>query len=221
MNSTTLNSLFDHPNLLTAADIFKRFGAVPMWRIRSHPAPGTATEEDALHVESTEDRPCELIDGILIEKTVGFDESLLATAIGELLRRFVRPKKLGLVAGEAGILKLVEGLIQIPDVSYVSVDRLPNGKRPRTQVPNLVPDLAVEVISPSNTAREMQRKLAAYFKAGVRLVWLVYPRKRTVDVYTAPRTKTVLKEDDTLTGGIVLPGLEISLKELFAELDET
>jgi Uma2 family endonuclease len=212
--------LVDQPKLLTAADIFKRFGAIPMWRIRSHPAPGTATEQDALHVEATEERPCELMDGILMEKTVGFDESMLAAAIIELLRRFVRPKKLGLVAGEAGMLKLAPGLIQVPDVSFVSVDRLPNGKRPRTPAPNLVPDLAVEVISPSNTVREMQRKLAVYFKAGVRLVWLVYPRKRTVDVYTAPRTKTVLKEDDTLTGGEVLPGLKINLKELFAELDE-
>jgi len=216
----TLLPLVDQPKLLTAADIYKRFGAIPMWRIRSYPAPGTAIEDDAFYVEATEERPCELVDGTLMEKTIGYDESLLAAAIGESLRRFVRPKKLGLVAGEAGILRLAAGLIQIPDVSYVSMDRLPNGKRPRTPIPSLVPDLAVEVISPSNTAREMQRKLAGYFKAGVLLVWLVYPRKRTVDVYTAPRTRTVLKADDTLTGGEVLPGLEINLKELFAELDE-
>lgn len=218
--SSALIPPVDQQKLLTAADILKMFGAIPMWRIRTHPAPGMATEEDALRVEATEERPCELIDGILMERTSGYDESILALAIGELLRGFVRPKRLGLVAGEQGPLKLAPGVIQVPDVSFVSAGRLRGGKRPRTPIPHLVPDLAVEIISPSNTPQEMQRKLAAYFKAGVRLVWLVYPIKRTVVVYTAPRTKTTLNASDTLTGGKVLPGLEIQLKDLFAELDE-
>jgi Uma2 family endonuclease len=218
--STILERTREQAKLLTAADIYKRFGAIPMWRIRTDPPPGTATEDDARRIEASADRPCELIDGILLEKTVGYDESLLAGALIELLRRYVRPKRLGAVAGEAGTLKLAPGLVQIPDVSFVSAERLRGGKRPRDPIPYLVPDLAVEVLSLSNTAKEMQRKLVAYFDAGVRLVWFVEPRKRTVEVYTAPKARTVLRETDTLTGGEVLPGLEINLKELFAELDE-
>jgi Uma2 family endonuclease len=125
-----------------------------------------------------------------------------------------------LVAGEAGMMKLAPGLVQIPDVSFIAFASLPGGRRPRKPIPEMVPDLAVEILSPSNTPQEMRLKLAAYFDHGVRLVWLVDPRKRTVDVYTSRRHRTTFKETQTLTGGAVLPGFKLKLKELFAELDE-
>jgi Uma2 family endonuclease len=183
---------------LTLVDLTKRFGPIPSSRIRTSPPPG-----------------------ILVEKTVGYEESMLAVAIGEFLRQFARSRRLGLVAGEAGMMKLAPGLVQIPDVSYVSFANLPGGKRPRAPIPNIVPDLAVEVLSPSNTPQELRLKLARYFEHGVRLVWLVDARRRTVEVYTSRTKRTVVKESQTLTGGNVLPGLKIKLRELFAELDES
>lgn len=205
---------------LTLADLHDLFGPMPAWRIRRDPPPGTATERDVIRIEAQEDRLCELVDGILVEKTVGFEESQLAMEIGFRLIGFVKPRKLGIVTGEAGTIKLALGLVRIPDVAFFSRDRLPGGKSPRAPIPNLVPDLAVEVLSEANTRREMDNKLKDYFRAGVRLVWYVDPREREVTVYTSPRKRTVLTEKGTLTGGDVLPGFELKLRELFAILDE-
>jgi Uma2 family endonuclease len=83
----------------------------------------------------------------------------------------------------------------------------------------LAPDLAVEVLSAGNTPGEMARKRQEYFAAGVRLVWLVDPEARPVEVFTAPEQPTILHEEHTLEGGAVLPGLALPLRELFAELD--
>src|SRR5262249_9858335 len=148
-----------------------RFGAMSIARIRTTPSPGTATERDVLRAWDREDRLCELIDGILVEKDVGYAESLLAGWLLTILNNFVRPRRLGFVVGEAGLLKLGAGQVRIPDVSYVSRRRLPGGKRPSDPIPRLVPNLAVEVVSRGNTPQELQRKLVEYFEAGVELVW--------------------------------------------------
>ena len=83
----------------------------------------------------------------------------------------------------------------------------------------LAPDLAVEVLSESNTPAEMARKRQEYFTAGVRLVWFVDPDARTEEVYTAPDQSTVVNEEGTLDGGAVLPGFTLPLRDLFPELD--
>jgi Uma2 family endonuclease len=162
---------------------------------------------------------CELIDGVLVEKTMGYAESLLACAIIELLRGFVRKHNLGIVLGEAGTLRILRDQVRIPDVSFLSWDRFPGGKLPKTPIPAVAPDLAVEVLSDSNTEGEMRRKLRDYFTTGVRLVWYVDPRTRTVAVYTSPDQCTALDESAILTGGDVLPGFELPLRDLFAEID--
>jgi Uma2 family endonuclease len=79
----------------------------------------------------------------------------------------------------------------------------------------LAPDLAVEVLSEGITQDEMERKLKEYFLAGVRLVWFVEPRKRTVEVFTAPGACTVFTEEQTLDGGDVLPGLRLPVRDFF------
>ena len=192
---------------------------MPLTRIRLIPTPGTATEKDVLDAIDHADRTCELVDGVLVEKTMGYMESMLAMAIGEFLGRFVRERKLGVVAGEAGTLKILPRQVRIPDVSFISWERLSGVKLLKTPIPAVAPDLAVEVLSEGNTEGEMRRKLHDYFTAGVRLVWYVDPRSRTATVYTAPEQCTVLGENDVLTGGDVLPGFELSLRELFAEVD--
>ena len=90
---------------------------------------------------------------------------------------------------------------------------------PTEPIAGFAPNLAVEVLSRSNTKAEMARKRREYFEAGVRLVWEVDPRARTVAVYETPEQATVLDASATLDGGEMLPGFALPLIELFAELD--
>jgi Uma2 family endonuclease len=202
---------------VTIGDLLKRLGNIPAGRVRLHPTPGTATEKDLIKVLDRENRPCELVEGTLVEKPMGFEESEIAVTIIILVGTFVRRHKLGIVAGEAGTIRLFSGLVRIPDVSFTSWDRLPGRKRPKTPIPLLAPDLVVEVLSKGNTKPEMTRKLQEYFEAGVRSVWMVNPRKRTVRLYTAVDQSVLLAEDQSLDGGTVLPGFVLPLRELFVK----
>ena len=204
---------------MTAADLLERFGPMPAGRIRTNPLPGTATEQDVIDIEARESRLCELVDGVLVEKTVGVYESYLAMEIGSILREFVKRNGLGFVVGSDGMMRLAPGLVRIPDVSFVSWSRLPGRRVPRVPIADLAPDLAVEVISPSNTAREMERKLQDFLAAGVRLVWYVHPEPREVHVYTG-ESHEVLTIDQELSGGDVLPGFALPLRQLFEEPEE-
>ncbi len=150
---------------------------------------------------------------------MGLRESFLAIALASILRGFVRPRNLGLVTGEAGMMRLMAGLVRIPDVAFVSWTRLPNRRVPTEPIPDLAPDLAVEVLSAGNTPGEMARKRQDYFSSGVQIVWQVDPNTRTVEVFTTPDQSTMLHEAQTLEGGTVLPGFTLPLQELFTELD--
>ena len=184
------------------------------------PSPGTATEDDALALlESPRKRICELIDGTLIEKAKGFRESLLASYLLVLLDRFVRPRNLGLVVGADTFQRLWPGRLRVPDVAFSAWSAFPERRVPTAAIPDLVPDLAIEVLSKSNTRREMALKRDDYFKTGTQLVWEIDPRKGRVSVYTSPKDVTVLLRSDTLTGDPVLPGFSLPLAELFSELD--
>ena len=131
--------------------------------------------------------------------------------------RLLRGAVLGLFCLN-GMMRLAPGLVRIPDLSFISWKRLPEHRPPREPIPDLVPDLAVEVISKYNTRQEMDRKLQDYFTAGVRLVWYVYhtPR-REVWAYVGPTEYSVVHEDGILDGGAVLPGFRVALADLFAE----
>jgi Uma2 family endonuclease len=215
----TIANFSSPTGLVTVADLWERLGQVPLDRIRLTPTPGTAVEQDVLDSNAQSDTICELVDGVLVEKTMGYMESLLAMAIGEFLRRFVRKHKLGIVLGPDGTLRILPRQVRAPDVCFLSWKRFPDGKLPQTPIPAVAPDLAVEVLSEGNSAGEMQRKLYDYFAAGVRLVWYVDLRTRTATVYTSPERSTVFGENDVVTGGDVLPGFELPLRELFAEVD--
>ena len=209
--STTL------PTDWTLADMLVHLGGIPLERIRMYPPPGMATEKDVLQAKSRFNRICELIDGVLVEKTVGYYESLIAATIIQLLGRFLEARDLGIVLGEAGTLRILPTQVRVPDVSFINWDKFPNRQLPGEPVPAVAPDLAVEVLSPGNTEAEMQRKLHDYFSAGVRLVWYVDPRTRTAKAYTAEDQCVELGEQDSLSGGEVLPGFELPLPGLFAK----
>lgn len=220
--STTLLPEVEEPLGCTLGDLFERFGPMPDQRIRRDPEPGLATEEDVLAIHVREKRCYELVDGILVEKTMGQFESMAAMRLIIVLGAFVRTHRLGEVFGEAGFMKLKPGLIRIPDVSFVSKTRLKAAKlRPGGPIVPLVPELAVEVISPGNTKQEMDQKLIDYFAAGVQLVWYIDPRTQTAAAYLGTDRCQVITAPGTLTGAPVLPGLTISLAELFAPPTES
>jgi len=199
----------------TAAEWWDALGQVPLERIVFDPLPGTATEADVVRLDEDEDRLCELIDGTLVEKTVGFEESMIAVRIIQLLANFVFSRKLGVVSGPDGMMRILARRVRIPDAAFVSFNRLPDRKVPKGPIPDLAPDLAVEVLSDSNTRREMENKLQEYFKAGTRLVWYVDPKTQSVEVFTSPTQKTRISGSERLSGGDVLPGFEVAVSEIF------
>ncbi len=199
----------------TIGELYRRFGPIPFERIRHDPPPGSGTVDDVVRLNDHEDRLYELVDGILVEKTVGVHESIIAMTIGTLLNIFAKPRGLGLVAGEGGTIQLEINLVRIPDVSFFSFEHLPGGELPEGPIPLLIPDLAVEVISRSNAPKEMAEKLREYFEKAVRLVWYVRPKNRVVDVYTSPEHFSRLTASMQLDGGDVLPGFSVLVGELF------
>jgi Uma2 family endonuclease len=207
------------PSIKTLADLLDRLGGVPLDRIRFQPYPGTATVRDVIEVERKEGKLCELVEGVLVEKTVGYRESQLAVFLGGLLNAFVIPRSLGLVTGPDGTVRLAAGLVRMPDVAFTSWDRLPGRRPPKAPIPRLAPNLAVEVLSTGNTPGEMAAKRRDYFAAGVELVWEIDPRRRTVKVFTSATDATTLRRNDTLDGGSVLPGFVLPVQQLFGELD--
>lgn len=213
-------TVLERETKLTLADLFDRFGPMPASRIRMFPPPGTATFKDVLAVHRRDRSLCELVDGVLVEKVMGYEESMVAAAIITLLQSFVRRRKLGVVAGEGGMLRLAPDLVRIPDVSFISRSRLPGGKPPRGPVPGLAPNLAVEVLSAGNTDREMSRKLEDFFAAGVELVWFVDPAARIVKVFSSPDKSVERKGPQVLSGGTVVRGFKVKVADIFSVLDE-
>jgi Uma2 family endonuclease len=202
------------PDLKTLADLRRRLGGIPLERIWFHPAPGTATEKDVIEAERRENRLCELVDGTLVEKAIGFEESRLAVELSYRIMSYLDQNDLGICVGADGMMRIAPGLVRIPDVSFISWDRLPGRESPREPIPDLVPDLAVEVLSEGSTKPEMARKVREYFAAGVVLVWLIDPRKRTARVFSTVAKSTLVREDQSLDGGTVLPGFVLLLSDL-------
>lgn len=203
----------------TLADLVARLGGVPLDRIRALSLPGTATVDDVIRLHHEEGRLYELVDGVLVEKPVGFEESTLASVLVEFLNAWVRKRNLGLVSSPDGMVEIQIDLVRIPDVAFISWDRLPGRRRPKKAVPRVVPNLVAEILSKSNTRAEMKRKRMECFEAGVELFWEIDPKKRIVRVFTAADESVTLTEADVLDGGEVLPGFELPLSEFFGELD--
>lgn len=209
-------SIVSSPQPLTANDLAARFGKMPAWRIRTNPAPGSATEADAIWIQTHEDRTCELIDGVLVEKDVSAEASLIGAYLLTLMNNFVRPRRLGFILGEQGLLRLSIGRLRAPDVSFIRRDQTPEGRFPTSPVPDLYPTLAVEVLSPGNTAREIDEKLADYFDAGCELVWIVDPKNKSIRVLTGREDERLVGTEGLLDGGAVLPGFSVPVGEIFA-----
>jgi Uma2 family endonuclease len=178
--------------------------------------PQTLTAEDLWRMPDTERR--ELVKGELrIMAPAGFDHGAVITNLAFLLTQYVKANKLGLVLGaETGfILARDPDTVRGADIAFVSTARLPAGGRPIGYFPG-APDLAVEVVSPGDTLKEVEDKVDDYLVAGTPLVWVVNPRRRTVTIHRPQTPPAMLGERDSLTGDTVVPGFSCPVAEIFA-----
>ena len=158
----------------------------------------------------------ELVRGQVVrEPPAGFDHGGIAIGIASLLRRFVDENALGAVVGTDSGFVLFDDppTVRAPDVAFVRENRLDFD---RTRFAPLAPDLAVEVLSPSNTMSEIHDKVLDYLDAGSSLVWVVDPYSRTITAYRSREEIRLLAADGELDGGDVLPGFRCKVSELFA-----
>jgi Uma2 family endonuclease len=201
----------------TVADLLRRLGGIPARRVRLDPAPGTATERDLIRENESKLRTAlyELVEGTLVEKGMGIEESQLAMLLGYHLMGFILPRKLGYLNGEAGMMRTTGTQVRAPDIAFFSRARFPGGKFPKGAIAPVGPDLAVEVLSKGNTKAEIARKLREYFGSGTRLAWIVDPKTRSIHVHASPTESTRLEAGAVLDGGEVLPGFRLALAELF------
>lgn len=209
------------PKYETFADVLDRVGNVPPHRVLLNPPPGTATELDLLDSTYTGDRGCELVNGVLVEKTMGFREDYLAASLIILFGRYLESNNIGAVAGSQGLIRFKIGLVRVPDVSFIrwdSVDDTDEIENPDGAFLEVAPDFVVEVLSPSNSTNEMAMKLDEYSKAGVKLVWYVDPDRKEVAVFPNAKAsaRKVVGLGEVLDGGTVLPGFRLAVKEIFA-----
>lgn len=132
------------------------------------------------------------------------------------LHTFVGERDLGVVGAEGGFtLEVGPDTVLAPDVAFVRREAFPP-KGQRVGFPRIVPDLVVEILSPSNSATEVNEKVRIYLAAGVRLVWIVDPVAEVVTVYEPDGAARLLRPGEVLDGGGVLPGFSVALDALFA-----
>lgn len=199
-------------------ELLERLGGISPSRICLDPFPGTATKRDLLRKHGRPRKLYELVENTLVEKPMGSPESHVASRLIGRLEMFLDANDIGFLYAPDALIEIMPQLVRGPDVSFVSWDQRPERTVPTEPISRLVPDLAVEVLSPSNTRREMQDMIGEYFLGGVRLVWAINPETRTAEVYTAPGAPTAIPADGTLGGGEVLPGFALPLATLFAKL---
>jgi len=207
------------PTLPSIAEVQKKLGGIPLDRICLDPPPGTATEEDMLEATRKDGAIYELAYGTLTRKPMGFYEGLVEVELITILNTFVKSNKLGKVAPPDGMMKIIPGQIRYPDVAYISWERMRKAKIRGVPAPRIAPELAIEVLSPSNTPEEIDSKIREYFQGGVQLVWVINPETETAVAYTAADKATKVDADGTLYGGNILPGFELHLSDLFEDLE--
>jgi Uma2 family endonuclease len=181
-----------------------------------------AATDKVLSLEEFESLPeedgykLELVRGMVVrEPRPGYEHGWVLTELLRRIHEHVRKNELGEVFTDVGtILNVDPPTVRGPDIAFVSSSRMSRHEIPIgfSRVP---PDLCVEVVSPSNTAAGIREKVLDYFGAGVRLIWVVYPRTRTVAVHASPAQFLILQSVERLDGGAVLPGFSTVVAELF------
>lgn len=161
----------------------------------------------------------ELVRGLVIrELPAGGEHGVIAMQLTRRVATFVYEQRLGhVLSAETGfILQRKPDTVRAPDIAFVRRERIEAEGVPRGYWPG-APDLAVEVVSPSNTLPEIHDKVQDYLNAGCTLVWVVEPRSRRVTVYRSMHDISLLTAEEELDGGNVLPGFRVRIAELFEE----
>jgi Uma2 family endonuclease len=160
---------------------------------------------------------CELVRGeIIMMSPAGSQHGWIIGKLTVLLGKFVLDNKLGGIMGaETGfIIRRDPDTVRAPDVAYIRADRLPE-KLPQGYFEG-TPDLAVEVLSPSDRASELQTKIRDWLDAGCLAVWIVDPESKSITVYKSTHDFVVLSTVDTLSDAHILPGFTLKVSEIFA-----
>jgi Uma2 family endonuclease len=162
------------------------------------------------------DGRAELVRGEVVPMSFpSVKHGVIAARVTARLLSFVEANALGFVTAETGfILERDPDTVRGPDVSFISLERLGDQALPETFCP-FAPDLAVEVISPSQRPKAVREKVRSWFAAGTRQVWLLYPVTRTIYVLSSPTDVQILGPDDTLIGGDLLPGFSCPVGAFF------
>lgn len=169
------------------------------------------TEEEFLRLPD-DGRKWELINGEAREVPAGHEHDILVINIGAMLKPFARGR--GFVSGSSAGFRMASGNVRSPDVSFMRKERLPGG-RPAKNFEGMAPDLAIEIISPSEEPDEMARKVAEYFGAGAEQVWHLFPATKQVTVYFSPFDTTSFGPEDEMDASDLLPGFSCRVEELF------
>ena len=152
----------------------------------------------------------EYIDGELEMSPAGMRHERIGVKLLRKLDEFVEKLGLGGVYGSNTGYRMKSGNVLSPDVSFVRKSRLPEGKSPEG-FGHFAPDLAVEILSPSDSLNKVEKKVAEYFENGSELVWVMNPKKRITNVYISMASIKVLQENEDLTGEKALPGFSCRL----------
>ena len=158
----------------------------------------------------------EVVKGMRVEKPMGLIENLIASILHGRLEPFCRTNNLGWGVIETMFAIPGSGNDRKPDVAFVSFARWPQNRPiPRVNAWPVVPELAVEVISPTDKAFDIQEKLNEYFAAGVQQVWHIYSNVERIYIFTAPTAVRVITRADELTGDPAVPGFRMPVADLF------
>ncbi len=185
----------------------------------------TYTIDDVLALQAlpeNQDKTIELIHGVLSIMTGGsILHTIIISRLVTLLLNFIEAHPLGIALTDGAIYTLPSGDLVIPDASFLQSGRYIEGRWPTRF--DLMPDLAIEVVSPSNTPDKLAQKVQLYLDAGVRLVWVIYPTTQSITVYTPQADGTAIYQhlslDGTLVGGDVLPGFSAEVRKIFPFID--
>jgi Uma2 family endonuclease len=158
-------------------------------------------------------RKYELVEGELIVSPAGMKNEEVAAELIVLLGIYLRSNRLGRLFTSSVGYQLTENIRLSPDVSFVRMERLPDGRSPET-FGRFAPDLAVEIISPSDSMTTIEDKVELYLKHGAQLVWVISPKSRRATIYRADGSVSVVRAGGVLSGEAVLPGFACALSDI-------
>lgn len=197
----------------TLADAIHALGDVPLHRVRWNPHPGTAVENHLL-----ESQCCELVEGCLVEKSVGCWKGVLEAAFGTLLLKAAGKDRVA-VTMASGPYRMSNGSVRCPDIGAIYWNRLRDGVVRIPEVAPVAPDLVFEIPTEENSVGELARKRREFFASGTRLLWEIDIEHRTAIEYRDPNVGRPLTADAWLDASDVIPNVKFRIVEAFDYLE--